>query len=1198
MAFTKEQQEAIEYRDKNLLVAAAAGSGKTSVLVERIIRRILVDNIDVDKLLIVTFTKAAAGEMRERIYSSIQAKLQENINTTRLLEQQALLSKSYITTIDSFCQNVIRSNFIESGIDSSYRVADESEMLLIKEEVIDEVLEKWYEKKDPFFYNLVETYGSSKTDENLKKIILDIHSFVQSFPWPASWLNEQRSRLNPKKYKDFGETQWGRDALSYLTVTLEGILNEAKRIKALAKENNITGYYNTFESDENMIREIYEKSKDATWNDAFDLLNSVSFERLARVKTGEDKDYAEKLKSLRDKIKKSLSGLVLDIFGGYKEAAMEDMELMYKDIRKLIHLVKYFSYRLQEEKKERKILDFPDMEHMALNVLAKRKGHEIIPTEVALKYRSQFEEIYIDEYQDTNLTQETILNVIARDNNKFHVGDVKQSIYSFRQARPDLFINKYNDYAVNTEKNKLIKLYKNFRSRRDIVGSVNYIFSRLMNEMTAEMNYTEDEYLNYGAEYYNDDFNSHCELLIAAESDKGIKASAETEALLIANRIKRLFKEEHKVFDTRTSSMRNIQLRDIVILMRSVSSKADIYRQIFAREGIPLFYEGRGGFFACLEISVVLAFLRIIDNPLQDIPLITVLRSPMFSFSDAELALTRLAGKDMLFYDALLEYEKQGNSDSLKEKIKGFRVLLEKYREFGTIYTTAELIWEIITETGYYTYVGLCEEGEKKQANLRLLFEKAANYDSGSNKGIFRFINYIENLKRKEGDMAEAMAISEGMNVVRIMTIHRSKGLEFPVVFLSNTAQDFSNNDITGRLVKHKTLGLGPSCFDKERKIIYPSVIKKIISRRIIADTKAEEMRILYVGLTRAREKLIVTGCIKEDAATYLDNMSLLCDYDTHLPLNYSIIESANMLDWISMALSYHHINGMTDPKTKCDWDIEFFTAEDIENGKLPDIIEAQSEPEDIRQEEDSETDQKIRSVLEWSYPYKELSSVPSKLSVSDVKRYGEEIFEDEYSLNNRETTFNGLPDFMDTKVSDISAALKGTLIHACIQQINFKSLKGVTDRAAVKEYVKILIDNMVRSGFITELHAKAIEQSIIVNFILSPFAERMMNADKLFREVPFTIVKEWGTIYDSDDHGNETVAIQGIIDCYFEENGRITVVDFKSDYVGSRSDEQAIAEKYRTQVNLYREALEIITGKEVNEAYIYLLRSGSVVKI
>lgn len=461
--------------------------------------------------------------MKERIYSSIQAKLQENINTSRLLEQQALLSKAYLTTIDSFCQNVIRSNFIESGIDSSFRVVDESEMLLIKEEVIEDVLEKWYKKKDPFFYNLVETYGSSKTDENLKKIVLDVHSFIQSFPWPIDWLNEQKSKLNPKKYSDFGETIWGKDALSYLNVTLEGILAEAKRIKILAQEYGISGYITTFENDEKMISDIYEQCKEVTWNETFDLLNSVSFDRLARLKKDEDKDLAEKLKGLRENIKNSIKGLTTDIFGGYKEAAMEDMELMYKDLRRLINLVKYFYFRLQKEKAERKIIDFPDMEHIALNVLAKKSGNNIIPTDVALKYRAMFEEIYIDEYQDTNLTQETILNVIARDNNKFHVGDVKQSIYSFRQARPDLFINKYNDYAINTEKNKLIKLYKNFRSRKDIVGSVNYIFSRIMNEVTAEMNYTEEEYLNFGAEYYDDTYNSNCELLLVSEL-KGKKA--------------------------------------------------------------------------------------------------------------------------------------------------------------------------------------------------------------------------------------------------------------------------------------------------------------------------------------------------------------------------------------------------------------------------------------------------------------------------------------------------------------------------------------------------------------------------------------------------------------------------------------------------------------------------------------------------
>ncbi|NLN04976.1 MAG: UvrD-helicase domain-containing protein, partial [Clostridiaceae bacterium] len=607
-------------------------------------------------------------------------------------------------------------------------------------------------------FNLVETYGGSKTDENLKSIILNLHSFIQSFPYPFEWLDEQKKLLNPKRYSDFGETIWGKQALDYLEITLESLLAEAKRTRAIATDFCVHGYLQALEKDVEMLQYLRSMCQNASWEEAYEAMNSFSFVRLGRVGKEEDKQAAEIIKKRRDTLKKELSKLANEIFGYSKDAAMKDMELVHNDMRRLVWLVKYFHIKFQKAKMERKIFDFSDMEHIALNILAKKENGKIVPTEVALKLREKFEEIYIDEYQDTNLTQETILQVIARGNNVFHVGDVKQSIYSFRQARPDLFLGKYYDYSVNTENNKLVRMYKNFRSRRDVVGSVNYIFSRIMNEKTAEMDYVESEYLNYGATYYDDAYNSECELLVVENKDSA-KENTYLEAMLIANRIKKLFEDDFMVYDKHEKTMRKIQYKDIVILMRSVSDKADIFRQVFASYGIPLYYEGKGGFFASLEISVVLAFLSIIDNPLQDIPLITVLRSPMFEFSDAEISLIRLHKKDCMFYDALLEYAESGYAESLKEKINEFLNVLGMLRDKSVISSTAELIWDIVTITGYYTYVGLAEEGQRKQANLRLLFDKAASFDEGSHKGIYRFLNYMKNLKKKKGDLTEASAI-------------------------------------------------------------------------------------------------------------------------------------------------------------------------------------------------------------------------------------------------------------------------------------------------------------------------------------------------------------------------------------------------------------------------------------------------------
>ncbi len=1194
MAWTEEQREAIECTDRNLLVAAAAGSGKTSVLVERIIKRILVDNIDVDKLLIVTFTRAAATEMRERIYSAIQSKLTEEKDSERLLEQQALLSKSYITTIDAFCQSVVKSNFIESGIDSSYRVADESEMLLVKEEVIEEVLEKWYGKKDPYFINLVETYGNSKTDEELKNLILDINRFINSFPWPTAWLDEQKRIFNPKYIKDFGDTQWGKDALAYLRVSLEGILNEIHRIKKQAEESGIKGYLATLNEDAMLIENAYKCCQSGGWDASYEALQSVSFSTIGRVKKDEDKDEAEKIKDTRTNIKKSYNELVKDIFGGYKEAALEDIELIYKDMRRLINLVKYFNKKLLIAKHDKKIMDFSDIEHIALNVLASKdeKGN-VIPTNTALRYQDKFEEIYIDEYQDTNLTQDLILGIISRGNNLFHVGDVKQSIYGFRQARPDLFMNKYTQYENSSQNDRLIRLYKNFRSRRDIVGSVNYIFSRIMNSITAEMDYTEKEYLNYGAEYYNEEYNNPCEMHLVTDTES--KDVVVAEAQMISNRIKELISDNFTVYDKNTSGNRPCMYKDIVILMRQLAGKAEIYRQILLKDGIPVYYEGKGGFFTSIEINVVLCFLRIIDNPLQDIPLITVIRSQMFNFSDTEIALIRIIKKDVLFYEACLEYLDKGNLPELKEKIQIFIDKLNEFRDKSIIYNTSELVWEIISKTGYYTYVGLLQEGEKKQANLRLLFDKAASYDNGSNKGIFRFLNYIENLKKKKSDMAEAAAINEGMNVVRIMSIHKSKGLEFPIVFLSNTAQTFSKSDVTEKLVKHKTLGLGPLCYDIRRNVIYPSVIKKIITRRIKNDMKAEEMRILYVAITRAREKLIITGCIKEDRDKYIETNKQKCDFESHRPVNFNIIEAGSMLDWISMSLAYY----AETIKKDCNWNFYYHTSEEIFNSVQLNIFTEKPDNKIIIEKEyDEGICNKVKSIFDWEYPYPMHSKIPAKLSVSEVKRlYDADTEEDYESLYKKEVSMNDLPDFLDRKKEDISAALKGTLLHACIQQLDFTYLKNIKEKEKIRQYVKQLIEEMVQKEFFTKLQSHAIDNELIVSFIMSDFARRIMNSDNYMREVPFTIVKEWGKVYSNDVKSKEPVAIQGIIDCYFEENGELVVVDFKSDYVNN-VDDDTIKRRYRTQIECYSEALIKITGKNVKHSYIYLLRNGMLLSM
>ena len=909
MKWTSEQEQAIMEKGSNILVAAAAGSGKTAVLVERIINKIIKDHIDIDKILVVTFTNAAASEMRERILDAIYKKLDKEPNNEELQRQIFLLNKSSICTIHSFCLDVIHNNFFELDIPSNFRIADTTEIELLKQEVLEDLFEEKYNNNDSDFLKLIETYTSYSGDEPLKESCLEIYEYIQSSPFPNDWLEEKVEMFAKKENDDFAKSTWGKILINKFAKQIENeiIMLENVRMK-LQRESNLDKFIKVIRKDIDMLEEIRIATK-KSWNDAYNVAMKLEFDKWP-VDRKIVSDTKEQAKKIRDIMKKNIKKIIDEMFSYNSEEAYESIYEMYEILKIMKNLIIDFKNKFSKSKKERNIIDFNDIEHMALEILVKKDGKQIIPTEVCKKYQEKFEEIAIDEYQDSNLVQEYILNSISRNNNIFMVGDVKQSIYRFRQARPELFLEKYNKYKQKNEKeeseNLKIKLFKNFRSRKTILDITNLIFENIMSKEFGDIDYNEQEYLNYGANYaegkeepktqiYMLDMQDGDEL--EEESEDKFIEKEEIEAKFVAKKIREIVDSKELVWDKKQNKYREVMYKDIVVLLRSTSVLAPIYEKEIMSLNIPVFSDTSSQYLDSIEISTIMSLLKIIDNPMQDIPLVTVLRSPIFNFSDNELVEIRLCDKKSQFYVALRKSLVQVN-DRLKSKIEDFLNKIEEFKQYEKEKPLNEFIWKIYIETGYYDYVTLMQNGKQRRENLKLLFEKAKQYEKASFKGLFHFINFIERMKLGSQDMGAAKIIGENEDVVRIMSIHKSKGLEFPIVFLSSTGKKFNLRDLNGKILLHQDLGIGPEYINYERKISYSTMAKeaiKLISKR---ESLSEEMRVLYVALTRAKEKLIITGISNNAKKDIERKKELLNIYGNEIQI--SLLEDCkNYLDWI-----------------------------------------------------------------------------------------------------------------------------------------------------------------------------------------------------------------------------------------------------------------------------------------------------------
>ncbi len=1208
--WTKEQKRAIEEKGNNILVAAAAGSGKTTVLVERVIQKIIKDRIDIDRLLIVTFTNAAASEMRERILNALYKEIDKNPTDIHLQKQIVLLNKANICTIDAFCLEIIKNNFFEIGISSNFRIADNIELELLKQEAMEDLFEKLYLDRDKKFEKLIDIYAGYKGDETLKELIFKIYDNIQSNPFQYEWLDEKIEYFNVKKHieEDFSKSKWGKVLIENYRNEIIDEINSLKVIKnRLQNYTELEKYYNVINNDIDGLNDV--KNSLNNWDEAYNASNNLKFKTWPTDKKV-TMDLKDEAKSARDIIKEKYNKITKKTFIYNSKGAYQDIYEMYDILKNLGDLVVKFAKCFEEKKLEKNIMDFGDIEHNALKILIKKdKNGNYIPSEIAEKLKDKFEEIAIDEYQDSNLIQEYILTSISKGNNIFMVGDVKQSIYKFRQARPELFLEKYetysNDISENGIKGVKIQLFKNFRSRKSVIDLTNLLFDNIMSKKLGDIEYTKQEYLNFAANFQDSEDNKNkaelhiIDLKNSQKEDESIYEDdiyededkleenkklekPEIEAKYVAGEIKRIIDSEYKIYD-KNVGYRNIQYKDIVILLRATSMVSNIYEKELYDIGIPVYSDTGEDYLETLEIQRIISLLKIIDNPYQDIPLLTVLRSPIFDFSDEELTTIRLVNRENYFYKTMEEaIENNSLEDSTKNKIKNLISSIEKWREEEKYLKLNELIWKIYIDTGYYSYVGLTKNGELKQANLKLLFEKAKDYEKISFKGLFNFVKYIEKIKKSNADMNSAKIIGENENVVRIMSIHKSKGLEFPVVFLCRSDKNINMRSLNENILLDQDLGIGPKYINYERKIEYNTAAREAVRLKSKNESISEEMRILYVALTRAKEKLIIVG-IKNDYEKDIDNKKELLkiyEKEQNNKINHLLVQKyTSYLDWLEL-MYLNNIQNIND----------YLEMKIINEDEINIELEQKNEEYRLEFSKDKELN-KLDETLNWEYKYILDTLVPSKTSVTKIKKLinleNKDKLEKIIAIDDNENN-NALeikPEFM--KDEKITQAQKGTIIHLCLQKLDLKRNYNMSD-------IVDLINKLEYQNIITNQERKSININKIKNFVDSEFAERIRNAKFIEKEKPFYTYVKAKDIYNNSSE--ENILVQGIIDLYFiEKNGNVVLVDYKTDYV---TNENELIEKYKTQLELYKNALEKSLNKKIKDTFIYSVYLGKEIKI
>ena len=1238
--WTKEQQEVIRLRDRNILVSAAAGSGKTAVLVERILSKIT-DNThpaDIDRLLIMTFTRAAAGEMKERISAVIEKALGEDPDNEHLQRQTTLLHTAQITTIDGFCAYIIRNYFHLIGLDPGYRTADEGELKLLRGDVVKALLEEHYAQKDEKFQKFVECFATGKSDENLGDLIQKLYEMAMSNPFPEEWLQKCLGDYRIESLEELRETEWMKmlwDAVGDELQEAELLIREARNVCAEADGPYL--YEDALNSDLILVRDLQELAEKRDYNGTVKVLVKPSFARLSTKKALDvEEQKKQRVKELRDEEKGILKELGQRYFQSSEEEILEMIRYVREPIEILIELTIQFMEQFGTAKREKNILDFTDMEHFALQILMTKEGEEIHMSQAARELSARYDEVLVDEYQDSNFVQELLTTAVSgwinQKKNIFMVGDVKQSIYRFRLARPELFMEKYKSYSTEEAKEQRIDLHKNFRSRAQVLESVNFIFRQIMGEDLGGVAYDKDAALYPGASFpegESEEFVKTEVLLIEKDgeeladvqesADAGAQGSQmelenqnaqELEALAIAQRIQEIVGKE-QIVDKETREYRSVEYGDIVILLRTAYGWAETFREVLASQGIPVYCTSRTGYFSALEIVTVLNYLKVCDNPLQDIPLMGVLRSPIVGCTSQELAELRIHYPKGLLYESLTAYVGESSKtdfltekDFLKLKLSNFLQLLEKVRNMAAYTPVHELILYVLKETGYGNYARALPGGEQRFANLTMLVEKAMDYEKTSYRGLFNFVRYIEQLQAYEVDYGEVNLTGAGNTAVEIMTIHKSKGLEFPVVFVAGMGKQFNFQDMNAGLLLHPELGIGADAVIPEKRVIASSLNKQIIRRQLLKESLGEELRVLYVAMTRAKEKLILTGTVGKLEKQMVSLSRFLDEEEELLPLG-TRIKAKNYWAFVLPALVRHRAMsellgeyGILMKKQKGIYDdVSDFVIKKVTVRQMTEkavILQAGNQMQeeylknwDADQVYDKEVREEIEKRFSFVYPYKYLEDIPVKVSVSDLKKrswHDESELEENISVSAEEQDEEQevpVPAFMAEKQEEYKGAARGTAYHRVMECLDYAE-------ADTEEQLRAQLKRLLESQKMTEQEAECIRIRDIRRFVESRLGQRMKKAamkKHLYREQPFVIQRSASML--DDGWKNETVLVQGIIDAYFMEGDEIVLVDYKTDRV-KRGQEQKLIDLYHVQLEDYARALERMTGKRVKEKIIY----------
>lgn len=1125
--------------------------------------------------------------MREKILEAIYKKIEENPEDENLQKQVILLNKASISTIHSFCLDVIKNNFYEIDVSANTRIADDSEILLLQQEVIDDLFEEKYEEEDSNFIKLIKTYTKYNQDEVLKDLILRVYSYIQASPFPEEWLEEQIGKLNIEDNTNFSDTVWGKIITENANQILEDSILKLQNIRTkMTRFPELDKFTAKIEDD--IDKYTYIQNNLSDWDTTVEAINTLKNaiwtkdQKITNDLKDEAKDVRESTKDEFKKVKK--------LMNCSSEEAVQDIKYMYPILKMLKDLILEFSQKFYQRKREKNIMDFSDMEHLALKILVKKdENGNVVKSEIAKKYENKFEEIAIDEYQDSNLVQEYILTSVSRGNNIFMVGDVKQSIYKFRQARPKLFLDKYDSYKldpVNGE-NRKIQLFKNFRSRSNILDFTNLVFEDIMSRELGNIEYNQDEYLNLGANFetiQNQDYKTELEILDLSEENDDIWKTDEEEteeeqekvedvvleARFVARKIKELIDDKYQIIDKKTGR-RDIQYKDIAILLRTSSGVANVYEKEISELEIPVYSDSSSQYLQSVEIETIMSLLRIINNPMQDIPLVTVMRSPIGNFTDNELIEIRMADRNSSFYEALLKSD--------LEKAHRFLALLKELREDEEYMTLDEWIWNIYTKTGYMNYVNLMPNGALRVSNLRMLFERAKQYEEASFKGLYNFINFIDKIKFNQEDLKAAKIIGENENVVRIMTIHKSKGLEFPVVILAGVGKQFNFRDLNGKILLDQDLGMGPQYIDSDRYIEFKTLAKKALAIKAKNEAISEEMRILYVALTRAKEKLIIVGRQKDVNKKMSEKQKLLEIYSTidDNKINpYLLQKYKTYLDWLELI---YLKEGVANTKNLFTVNINKRekTSVKIEN-EVEDISEKIIE--ESNKNNDEQEKEKIKEILNWQYKHQSIEGIPTKTSVSKLKEEREQ-----------EIQITQEPKFINEEAkTKLTGAQKGTLIHLCLQKMRETEEYNL-------EKITELIEGLKDKEIITEIEAQNIDKEKLLEYTNSQLWTELKQAKEIHKEHPFYINIKASRIYNQiNKEDDENILVQGVIDLFFiDKDDKLILVDYKTDYV---QHENELVEKYKGQLDLYKEALEQSLDKKVDKMCIYSVYLNKLIEI